>query len=123
MVAKSDEKKEYAAAEFIKWLTASEQNMSFVDETGYLPVTRKAFEEDMTVHLETIEDTRIIKMLNSVLSMYEEYTFFTAPTYADFDADSDTYEDTFKKLLTDDRAKHLKGESVSCEATLAQMIQ
>ena len=123
MVAKSDEKKEYAATEFIKWLTASEQNMKFVDETGYLPVTKKAFEVDMPVHLETIEDERITKMLTSVLSMYEEYTFFTAPTYANFDADSDTYEDTFKKLLTDDRAKYLNGESVSAEATLAQMIQ
>ena len=34
MVAKSDEKKEYAACVFIKWLTASEQNMNFVANTS-----------------------------------------------------------------------------------------
>lgn len=121
MVAKSDDKKEYAAAEFIKWLTASEQNMKFVGETGYLPVTKQAFEEDMDAHLETLEDERIIKMLTSVLSMYEEYTFFTAPTYADFDTDSETYEENFRKLLNDDRAKYLAGESVSADDALAQM--
>ncbi len=121
MAAKSDEKKEYAAAEFIKWLTASEQNMKFVGETGYLPVTKKAFEEDMDSHLETLEDERIVKMLTSVLAMYEEYTFFTAPTYDNFDADSDTYEETFKKLLTDERAKSLDGKPISAEDALKQM--
>ncbi|MBQ3257339.1 MAG: extracellular solute-binding protein [Oscillospiraceae bacterium] len=121
MVAKSDEKKEYAAAEFIKWFTASEQNMQFVGETGYLPVTKKAFEEDMDSHLETMKDERIIKMLASVLAMYEEYTFFTAPTYPNFDSDSDTYEENFKKLLKDERAKHLDGEAVFAADALAQM--
>ncbi len=121
MVAKSDEKKEYAAAEFIKWLTASEQNMKFVGETGYLPVTKKAFEEDMDSHLETLEDERIIKMLTSVLSMYDEYTFFSAPTYTDLDADSSAFEDRFMKILNDDRAKYLSGETVSAEDALAQM--
>lgn len=123
MVAKSDEKKEYAAAEFIKWLTASEQNMKFVGETGYLPVTKQAFEKDMDSHLETLEDERIVKMLTSVLDMYKEYTFFFAPTYAAFDADSDEYEDTFKKILTDDREKHLNGESVSSEDSLAKLLR
>lgn len=121
MVAKSDEKKEYAAAEFIKWLTASEQNMKFVGETGYLPVTKKAFEKDMDSHLETLEDERIIKMLTSVLSMYDEYAFFSAPTYANLDADSSAFEEEFKKILNDDRAKYSSGETVSAEDALAQI--
>ncbi len=121
MVAKSDEKKEYAAAEFIKWLTASGQNMKFVGETGYLPVTKQAFEEDMTPHLETLSDKRIIKMLTSVLSMYEEYTFFTAPTYTSFDSDNDTYEENFKKLLKAEREKFLLGVTPSADDALAQM--
>ncbi len=123
MVASSDEKKEYAAAEFIKWLTASEQNMKFVGETGYLPVTKKAFEEDMEDHLKTLEDERIIKMLTSVLSMYEEYTFFTAPTYTAFDSDSDTYEAKFKKLLKDERENFLTNGTLSADDALAQMIK
>ena len=118
MVAKSDEQKECAAGVFIKWLTASEQNMSFVANTGYLPVTKEAFENDLGTHMDTVEDPRIRKMLTSVLSMYEDYSFFTAPTYASFDSDSDAYEDDFKDLLTDMRAEYLAGNAVSAADAL-----
>ena len=118
MVAKSDEQKEYAAGVFIKWLTASEQNMSFVANTGYLPVTKEAFENDLGTHMDTVEDPRIRKMLTSVLSMYEDYSFFTAPTYASFDSDSDAYEDDFKDLLTDMRAEYLAGNEISAADAL-----
>ncbi len=123
MVAKNNEKKEYAAAEFIKWLTASEQNMRFIGETGYLPVTKLAFEMDLVPHLELLEDVRIKKMLTSVLSMYEEYEFFSAPNYSRFDTDSEAYEEKFKKLLTDERARHLAGGETTAEAALSDMIK
>ena len=109
MVAKSDEKKEYAASVFIKWLTASEQNMNFVANTGYLPVTKQAFEQNLSAHMDAVEDTRIKKMLTSVLAMYEDYTFFTAPTYASFDSDSDAFEERFKEVLTEHRGRYLEG--------------
>ena len=109
MVAKSEEKKEYAASVFIQWLTASEQNMSFVANTGYLPVTKQAFERDLGTHMDTVEDPRIKKMLTSVLAMYEDYTFFTAPTYANFDSDSDAFEERFKEVLTEHRGRYLEG--------------
>ncbi len=118
MVARSDEKKEYAAAEFIKWLTDAEQNMKFVDETGYLPVTKKAFEEEMETHLTTIKDERVKKMLTSVLDMYESYSFFTAPTYSSFDDDSENFEEKFKDILSKEREKLLKGEAVSVDGAL-----
>ena len=109
MVAKSEEKKEYAAGVFIKWLTAPEQNMSFVANTGYLPVTRQAFENELSTHMDTVEDPRIRKMLTSVLAMYEDYSFFTAPTYAKFDSDSDAFEESFKDLLVGHRDRYLEG--------------
>ena len=118
MVAKSDEQKEYAAGVFIKWLTASEQNMSFVANTGYLPVTKEAFENDLGTHMDTVENPRIRKMLTSVLSMYEDYSFFTAPTYASFDSDSDAYEYDFKDLLTDMRTEYLAGNEISAADAL-----
>lgn len=123
MVAKTNEQKEYAAGVFIKWLTAAEQNMRFVANTGYLPVTKQAFEEDMPAHLEKLENPRVRMMLTSVLSMYDEYTFFTAPTYSSFDADSDGYETDFKAVLTDERGRYLAGEATSPEAALAKMKQ
>ena len=121
MVAKSNEKKEYAAGVFIKWLTASEQNMNFVANTGYLPVTKQAFENDLGAHMDTVEDPRIKKMLTSVLAMYEDYAFFTAPTYADFDSDSAAYEDDFKDLLTEKRNEYLADSTTSAADALNEL--
>jgi len=121
MVAKTDEKKEYAAALFIKWLTDSEQNMKFIEKTGYLPVTRKAFEEDMQEHLANLEDTRIHKMLTAVLSMYDRYEFITAPNYRNLDADSEAYESNFKILLKQAREQYILGESISAQMILEEL--
>ena len=121
MVAKSDEKKEYAATVFIKWLTAADQNMDFISKTGYLPVTKLAFEEKIPVHLETLEDARIKKMLTAVLSMYKEYDFFFAPSFSGFDALSSKYEKDFKTLLTREREKYLSGEEYSPENAIKEL--
>ena len=121
MVAKTDEKKEYAACEFIKWLTAAEQNMKFVDETGYLPVTKKAFEDDMESHIETIENEKVKMMLTSVMSMYDSYTFFSAPTYSALDADSDAFETKLYDILSTDRDAFGKGETLSKEDALDKL--
>ena len=121
MVAKTDEKKEYAACEFIKWLTAAEQNMKFVDETGYLPVTKKAFEEDMDSHIETIENEKVKMMLTSVMNMYDSYNFFSAPNYSNFDNDTKKFEDMLYSILSDDRDAFKNGKAVSAEDALAKL--
>ena len=115
MVAKTNEKKELAAAEFIKWLTAPEQNLSFIAQTGYLPVTKQAFEQDMKTHIETLEDDRIKVMLEAVLDMYDRYTFFTAPSFSEFDAVSSDFEAGFKKALTEQRTSYLTNGSDSAD--------
>ena len=123
MVAKSTEQKEYAACLFIQWLTAPEQNMQFIAETGYLPVTKQAFEEDMPVLLDTLEDLRIREMLTSVLSMYDSYTFFTAPNYSDFDTQSSTFEQDLKAFLTEARSRYLSGVPQTAADALTEFLQ
>ncbi len=121
MVAGNEEKKEKAAAEFIKWLTAPKQNMRFISETGYLPVTKQAFETELRPHLEQVEDIRIRKMLTAVLDMYNDYEFFTPPNVPELDAQSSQYDKTFKALLTDARHAYLNGTSVSAEDVFAEL--
>lgn len=122
-VAASDETREYAAAVFLKWFTAPEQNMRFVASTGYLPVTNKAFEEDMPEQIKTVEDPRIKKMLEAVLKMYEEYDFFVAPTFEGFDSLSKAYEKSYKAFLIEQQEAYLaEGKTTSvferCAAAL-----
>lgn len=121
MVASNEEKKEYAAAVFIKWLTASEQNMRFISSTGYLPVTRQAFETDMDAHIASVEDARIKKMLVAVTSMYREYRFFTPPNFAAFDDIGKEYEKRFKTLLASRREAYLDGGDTGTETALAEI--
>lgn len=109
MVSKSEPKKEYAAAQFLKWLTAPAQNMRFIASTGYLPVTKQAFEQDMKAHMETVADARIKKMLAAVNAMYESYSFFTPPIFDGFDGISKGYETNFKALMTAERERVLGG--------------
>lgn len=122
MVAKTDEKRELAAAEFIKWLTAAEQNMQFISQTGYLPVTKQAFESELQGYLESAQDERIKKLLATVLSMYEEYQFFTAPNFSEFDAVSSQYETDFKKQLTNGQEAWQNGTPLSAEDAMAGLI-
>lgn len=42
VVTKSDEKTEYAAAEFLKWFTDTQRNIDFSVTSGYLPVRNEA---------------------------------------------------------------------------------
>ncbi len=122
MVSASDKEKEKAAAEFIKWLTAPEQNMQFISRTGYLPVTRQAFEVDMTEHLEELEDERIKKMLTAVLDMYEDYQFFTAPNFPSLDEESSRYSREFKQNMARWRQELESGGGLTAEEALKQWI-
>lgn len=42
VVTKTDEKKEYAAVEFLKWFTQAQRNVKFSVTSGYLPVKKEA---------------------------------------------------------------------------------
>lgn len=123
MVAKSDEKKEEAAAVFIKWLTAPEQNMRFIEKTGYLPVTKQAFETEIQASLGGVEDVRIKKMLTTVLSMYEEYEFFTAPNLPALDDASSAYETDFKRLMAGAWEAAQNGAPTPAEDILEQLAK
>ena len=58
MVAKSDEKKEAACVEFLKWFTDKEQNTAFSISAGYVPVKKDALTLDnLQKAAESVEGT------------------------------------------------------------------
>jgi multiple sugar transport system substrate-binding protein len=123
MVAKTDNKREYAASLFLKWFTSPEPNMRFVAETGYLPVTNEAFETHMPQRIESVGNPYIRQMLETVNKMYQEYSFFVAPTFEAFDGISRGYETQFETLLTDNREALLNGVSPDKDAALASFAE
>lgn len=123
MVSKTEEKKEHAAVQFLKWLTVPEQNMRFIASTGYLPVTVQAFEDDMKNHMDRVGDVRIKKMLTAVNAMYERYSFFTPPNFEGFDSLGKEYEKNFKSLMTSEHKQYLSNDTLSASDAQKKMNQ
>ena len=74
-VKSDDERKNYAAYIFAKWLTAKENNLRFVTSTGYLPVTDEAFAELFadTGIVEKESYRNLYDMMNGMINSYELY--------------------------------------------------
>ncbi len=96
-VIKSDEQKEIAAAVFLKWFTAPEQNLHFTASSGYLPVTEKAFGDSMSKQMEGISEENIKKLLGTIMVMQEDYDFFIPPLTDNYDELQKGYEARLKK--------------------------
>ncbi|MGB4658275.1 MAG: hypothetical protein WBI07_03730, partial [Mobilitalea sp.] len=93
--------KEYAAAVFLKWFTASAQNIRFISSTGYLPVTKDAFLYQLPNEMKNIADSKVKAMLTASINMYHEYDFFIPPTFDQFDTIGKEYETNLKEILLD----------------------
>ncbi len=102
-VIKSTEQREQAAAIFLKWFTSPENNLYFVSQTGYLPVTLEAFGEIMTQETANIPNANIKMLLSICRMMQEEYQFETAPLFDGIDQWQEQYEKRFKEIAAASR--------------------
>ena len=107
IVTKSTKEKEYASAVFLKWFTTPEQNMRFISETGYIPVTKRAFETVIDDYINKAENDNIKKLLKTALTMYNEYEFYIPPIFDDFDNIEKTYTDRLKSAAINARKEYL----------------
>lgn len=106
-IIKSNESREQAAAEFLKWFTAPEQNLKFVSSTGYLPVTNEAFNAVMSDN-GIVKDDNIKKLIKTVRDMQEQYFFIIPPTFAKFEELQSKYEKKLKETVSLSRIEYLK---------------
>lgn len=112
-IAKSTPQKEYAASIFVKWFTSPEQNKKFVSSTGYLPVNKETFDD--YIEINNIESSN--KYLNDFIhianKMYQEYEFFVAPTFDEYNKLSKEYETELKAIM---RNGQLQYDRLSAES-------
>jgi multiple sugar transport system substrate-binding protein len=100
-VIKSTAPKEYAAAVFLKWFTSPEQNLRFTASTGYIPVTKQAFDDVSANSLDTIDNELIKKAFLTALEMQKEYRFYIPPVFDGFDALQNRYIQEIQKGARD----------------------
>jgi multiple sugar transport system substrate-binding protein len=110
VAAKSTPQREAAAALFLKWFTAPDQNMRFVSSTGYLPVTAEAFGKQMAAEIEAAENTALRRLMEAATRMYEDYDFITAPNLDGIDALTRSYEAALKQAMREGRRRTAAGE-------------
>ena len=108
VVARSTPEKEEAAALVLKGFTAPEQNMKFVSSTGYLPVTKDAFENSVEAEIAANDNPNIQKLLRTAVKVYEEYNFYIPPVFDRFNALSGGYEEERLSALSGARSRYLE---------------
>jgi multiple sugar transport system substrate-binding protein len=114
VVAKSTPQREKAAAAFLKWFTAPQQNMRFVASTGYLPVTDEAFGNSMEQEIAANENVNIKKLLKTAVTVYREYSFYIPPVFDGFNTLEDRFEKGFHSAASKAREQYLsRKETVS----------
>ena len=97
-IKSSDERKNYAAAVFAKWLTEQENNLNFVTEAGYLPVTDAAFDR-LLANPEFVQKENYRQLYKTAGNMIREYSLYSIPV---FDKASDVqshFEESVKLVL------------------------
>lgn len=84
-VSKSDEAHEYASCEFLKWFTRKENNLRFVAESSYLPVTKEAnsidaFDDAVKTQSLQVSD-KVRDTFMSVTGDFNQKSFYTTKSF------------------------------------------
>lgn len=78
---RTTDKKAEAAAVFIKWFTEPERNLTFVSDTGYMPVTNGAFD---AIESHTFTDEGYSALYSAIKVMHDSRTPIVRPDFEGF---------------------------------------
>ena len=122
-----NECKNVAAYIFAKWLTEKEQNLSFVTQAGYLPITDEAF-NDLFADINIVENKKYHSLYQAVDTMMRDYTFYAQPLYKGASNIQIGFETNVKEVLKAAHNQYVKrvgaGEDPElAHSTLVQLKQ
>lgn len=96
---KSDDlRKNYAASVFAKWITEQENNLHFVTEAGYLPVTNAAFAQ-LIAEPDLVQDENYRQLYQTASAMVRDYTLHTIPVFSGASDLQSRFEECVKLVL------------------------
>ncbi|MBQ8790788.1 MAG: extracellular solute-binding protein [Ruminiclostridium sp.] len=111
-IKNEDERKNYGAYIFAKWLTEKENNLSFVTKAGYLPVTDEAFE---TLFKDTsiVENESYRGLYEMTSVMLKDYELYSLPLYSGASEIQNDFEQNVKLVLRSARNHYLERAGTS----------
>lgn len=102
-----DEKKNYAAYLFAKWITEKEQNLNFVTQAGYIPVKTEAFDALFT-DIQNIENEKFHNLYEAVSTMTDQYELYALPVYPNASEIQNSFENNVKTVLKSYHNQYIK---------------
>ncbi len=123
-VSKSDKAHEYASCEFLKWFTQKENNLRFVAESSYLPVTKEAnnveaFDDALKMQSLQVSD-KVHDTFVSVTGDFDQKQFYTTKSFKNAYSARKVLESALANASVKDRkavVKKLKAGKSLDEAT------
>ena len=121
-VRSSDERENYGAYLFAKWLTQAGNNLDFVTKAGYLPVTTAALDtlfRDLTI----VENENYRSVYDAVDTMVRQYEMYSLPVYDDASEIQLNFEKNAKAVLKSAHSQYLKrvNDGEDPDAVLAEL--
>lgn len=97
-VKSDDERKNYGAYIFARWLTEKENNLRFVTSTGYLPVTDEAFTK-LFADTSVAENESYRNLYDMMTGMMGSYKLYSLPVYDNASDIQSDFEQNVKLVL------------------------
>lgn len=104
-IRSEDVRKNYAAAVFAKWITEQDNNLRFVTEAGYLPVTDAAFDR-LIAEPELVRAENYRQLYESASTMVRQYTLHTIPVFENASNLQSRFETCVKLVLKTAHAQY-----------------
>ena len=106
-IKNTDERKNYGAYLFAKWLAEKENNLAFATQTGYLPVTDDAI-QTLFSDISIVEKENYRSLYNAVDSMISNYELFALPLYDNASEIQLNFEQSAKVVLRSAHNQYVK---------------
>ena len=97
-IKSEDLRKNYAAAIFAKWITQQENNLEFVTQAGYLPVTDAAFDQ-LVAEPERVSNENYRQLYQTASTMIRTYSLYTIPVFNGASDLQSRFEESVKLVL------------------------
>jgi len=106
---KTTDQKAEAAYEFVKWFTEGERNLDFVVKTGYMPVTKGAFD---AISQYSFDDAGYESLYDAIQTMHKEYIPLVRPDFDDFYEKTDVLYTGLRQMQTELPKRYQNGEEI-----------
>ena len=117
---KSTPEKEKAAAVFLKWLTEPDNNIEFVTQAGYMPVTQAAFDR-LSAVASKLESSKYRSLYEALKDTQENYRFYVAPQLPNYLDLEMKFEKNVRLELDRERQKYK--ETAASNADTSEFVQ